>query len=68
MQSPDITVTVDALNVHVCFLDCHGSSNGFDPHRYHHGPGRVFRDTGTLAKKKLKGSVLGIWGTTLSEF
>ena len=51
MRSPDITVTVDTLNVHVCFLDCHGSSNGFEPHR---GPGRVFRDTGTLAKK-LKG-------------
>ena len=51
MRSPDITVTVDALNVHVCCLDCHGSSNGFEPLRHHHGPGRVFSDTGTLAKK-----------------
>ena len=33
------------------FLDCRGSSNGFEPHRHHWGPGRVFRDTGTLAKK-----------------
>ena len=54
MRSPDITVTVDTLNVHVCFLDCHGSSNGFEPHRHHWSTGRVFRDTGTLAKK-LKG-------------
>ena len=37
------------------FLDCHGSSNGFEPHQHHWGPGRVFRDTRTLAKKKLKG-------------
>ena len=54
MRSSDITVTVDTLNVHVCSLDCHGSSNGFEPHRHHWSPRRAFRDTGTLAKN-LKG-------------